>query len=351
MKRHTIPLIVLLCGITAFLNGCAEKDSVAVGSDAAVTPQPSIPAAQPVTLDVPDTALVTVNGKQLKRSDAAELTRQLAARQGVPPQMLDAYMAQAGAQLEKQTIEHFISQTILDAEVERRQIEVTDEDIAAVIADISKQIPEGMTVEEAIAAQGVTMAQLRTDIVLNEGRRKVYEAETANADPVTDEQVNTFYEENAERFTKKESVDARHILVACDGTADEAAHAEAKAKAESIGKELAEGGDFAELAKTHSSCPSNKDGGSLGTFGRGQMVPPFEEAAFSQEIGVNGPVIKTQFGYHIVQVTAREEAGQRPLADVSDDIRERLAMMAKQETFETFLNGLRDSAEIDYATE
>lgn len=86
---------------------------------------------------------------------------------------------------------------------------------------------------------------------------------------------------------------ARHILV------------DTEEKCQSLIDEIKAGADFAGVAKAHSSCPSSRDGGHLGTFGKGQMVPEFEVACFEGEIGeVQGP-IKTQFGYHVVEVTAR----------------------------------------------
>lgn len=86
---------------------------------------------------------------------------------------------------------------------------------------------------------------------------------------------------------------ARHILV------------DSETKCQSLIDEIKGGADFAAVAKEHSSCPSSRDGGNLGTFGKGQMVPEFETACFDGEVGdVQGP-IKTQFGYHVVEVTAR----------------------------------------------
>ncbi len=86
---------------------------------------------------------------------------------------------------------------------------------------------------------------------------------------------------------------ARHILV------------DSESKCQTLIDEIKAGADFAAVAKEHSSCPSSRDGGSLGTFGRGQMVPEFDTACFDGEIAdVQGP-IKTQFGYHVVEVTAR----------------------------------------------
>ena len=85
---------------------------------------------------------------------------------------------------------------------------------------------------------------------------------------------------------------ARHILV------------ESKEQCESLKKEIEGGGDFAKLAKQHSQCPSGKQGGDLGEFGPGQMVPEFDKVCFSGEVGKVHSV-KTQFGWHVVQVTTR----------------------------------------------
>ena len=87
---------------------------------------------------------------------------------------------------------------------------------------------------------------------------------------------------------------ARHILV------------DTEEKCLDLKKQLTEGGDFAALASEHSSCPSGKAGGDLGSFGPGMMVPEFDKVVFNEDIGVvHGPV-QTQFGYHLVEITARD---------------------------------------------
>jgi len=88
---------------------------------------------------------------------------------------------------------------------------------------------------------------------------------------------------------------ARHILVSTEEKANELKTA------------IAGGADFGQVAKENSSCPSSRDGGNLGSFGRGQMVPEFDEVVFSAPVGeVQGPV-KTQFGYHLLEVTERQD--------------------------------------------
>jgi peptidyl-prolyl cis-trans isomerase C len=88
---------------------------------------------------------------------------------------------------------------------------------------------------------------------------------------------------------------ARHILVSTE------------AKCEELKQQIENGSDFAEVARAHSTCPSGRSGGALGEFGRGQMVKEFDEVVFSGELNtVHGPV-KTQFGYHLLEITSRQD--------------------------------------------
>ncbi len=103
-----------------------------------------------------------------------------------------------------------------------------------------------------------------------------------------------------------DQVRASHILLMYSGSSRSAAtrtKEEAQTLIKQLKKELDGGGDFAKLARQHSDCPSSKSGGDLGTFGRGSMVPPFEQAAFGMQPGQTSDVIETDFGYHIVHRT------------------------------------------------
>ena len=130
---------------------------------------------------------------------------------------------------------------------------------------------------------------------------------------VTEEDAKKFYEENPQHFTKGETVKARHILVAEEALCGE------------IFEKITNGDlTFAEAAAEYSTCPSKSQGGSLGEFGRGQMVPEFDQAAFAAEVGhIVGPV-KTQFGYHLVLVDEKTEASVAPYEEVEETIKSNL---------------------------
>src|SRR5947209_14412172 len=126
-----------------------------------------------------------------------------------------------------------------------------------------------------------------------------------NSITVSDAEVQKVYTDNA---AQHEQVKARHILIAPKGSpaaqpGKELTDEQAKAKAEDLRKQIVAGANFDELAKKESDdTGSGAGGGDLGTFTRGQMVPEFEEAAFSAKVGEVTPVVKTQFGYHIIKI-------------------------------------------------
>ena len=105
---------------------------------------------------------------------------------------------------------------------------------------------------------------------------------------------------------------------------------------------------FTRAAQEHSDCPSAQNGGSLGWFGRGMMVPEFDHAAFSMKCGEVSDVIETQFGYHIILKTDEKPGGQQTLVDVADMIRDRLRHEARGRATEAFVAELREKAKIEY---
>ncbi len=118
---------------------------------------------------------------------------------------------------------------------------------------------------------------------------------------VSEEEIKKYYEDNKEEFRTQELITARHILV---DSIDEA---------NNIYEEIKNGLDFSEAAEKYSKCPSKAQGGSLGTFTKGQMVPEFEKAAFEAKVNEVTKSIKTQFGYHLILVDNKRESMIKPL--------------------------------------
>jgi len=134
--------------------------------------------------------------------------------------------------------------------------------------------------------------------------------------------IEKAYNSNIEQYTTPEQVRASHILLKTEGKTD----ADVKAKAEAILKQAKAGADFADLAKKNSEDESNaKNGGDLDYFGRGRMVPEFDQAVFAMQPGQISDLVKTQYGYHIIKLVDKKSAATRTLAEVRQQLTDQLA--------------------------
>lgn len=166
----------------------------------------------------------------------------------------------------------------------------------------------------------------KTEYRLPEQREAAYllidQNQLSTSVKVDDKALRDYYEQNKEEFTRPEQVHARHILVNTEGRSD----AEAQAKIAAAKDRLSKGEAFAAVAREVSDEPAAKtSGGDLGYFGRGQMVKDFEDAVFNGQVGTLIGPVKTQFGYHLIEVLDKRAAGTQPFEEVREMIRQRLA--------------------------
>lgn len=153
---------------------------------------------------------------------------------------------------------------------------------------------------------------------------------------VSDDDAKAFYDANPEQFVQEESVNASHILVE---TEEEANKILADINAGTI--------KFEDAAKQFSKCPSSQNGGNLGDFTKGQMVPEFDDACFEMSVGeLRGPV-KTQFGYHIIKLNAKNGAKTAPFSDVKAHIVEHLTADKQKQAYQSKINQLKILYQVD----
>jgi len=182
-----------------------------------------------------------------------------------------------------------------------------------------------------------------------EERRITYFAFTPNELPggiqqPSQQEIQQYFAQHQTEYAVPEQSRARHILIKVAAGADAKTDAAAKAKAEGILKQLQSGGNFADLAKKNSDDPGSKDtGGELGFAQRGRMVPEFDKAIFTQKIGDNA-IVKTQFGYHIVQVEERQTAHAQSINEVAPTIQATLIRQKAAQSEENFAHQLTSEA-------
>jgi peptidyl-prolyl cis-trans isomerase D len=173
---------------------------------------------------------------------------------------------------------------------------------------------------------------------------------TAAATTVTDQDLQSYYDQHREEFRVPEQVKVTHILIktplpAPGAKEDEKAIADARAKAEDVLKQVKAGGDFAKLAEKYSDDPgSAKSGGELGWIGRGRTVPEFEKAAFSLGKGQTSDLIKSSYGFHIIRVEDKQEAHLKSLAEVKNEIEEKVKQQKIAQATEAAANALLSQA-------
>ncbi len=221
--------------------------------------------------------------------------------------------------------------------------------------DIRKQInPSDADLEAFFKKNAVRYAN-----AVPEERAITYFAFTPNDVPggvqqPTQQEIQQYYNAHQSEYATPEQAKSRHILIKVAPGADAKSDAAAKAKAEGLLKQIQGGANFADLAKKNSDDPGSKDsGGELGFAQRGHMVPEFDNAIFTQKIG-DTKIIKTQYGYHIVQVEERTPAHTQALNDVLPTIQATLMRQksagaqenyARALTSEAIKNGLQKTAE------
>jgi len=304
-----------------------------------------------------DSVVVTVNGVDITESNIQALIepelQKMAAKGGqLPP----AYAEQLKKQLRQQALENLIVGQLLDAEVKRAKIEITEEEVMGQIGKIASGQSPPLSLDDLkkkMAEYGRSFDEFKQQIHKGLGYQKLMESQFEGKIKVTEEDAKKYYSENQTEFQTPDQVRASHILIDFKPTAasidPNQAKAQAKAKAQNLLEQIKGGADFAELAKANSACPSSAKGGDLGFFGKGDMVEPFEKAAFSLEPGQISDVVETKFGYHIIKVTDRKKAGVTTFEQAKETIINQLTQKKQFELAREFIESLKAKAKIVYA--
>jgi peptidyl-prolyl cis-trans isomerase C len=249
--------------------------------------------------------------------------------------------------IESKALDNLITRQLLYETSQEAQIEVEDSEVDANLQQAISRFPNKEAFESVLKRENVTEDELKTEIRYGLAIQKYVEDVYISKITVSDEELKAYYDSNPSLFKHPEMLEASHILIRVDSEADEAQKLEAKKKIDGIAKKLAAGEDFAELAKTYSECPSSSNGGDLGSFGRGQMVQAFEDAAFALNPGEISPIVETHFGYHIIKVSEKQPEGSFPLDQVKPQIQQILMREKVQILLEKDIENLKAKANIE----
>ncbi len=234
---------------------------------------------------------------------------------------------------------------------------ITDDDVNEFLAGLG---PRGQSYNNPEGRKIVLEQLISSRLILLDAKRNLLEAEPAfkaqlskmkdsllasyatekviSAVSVTEAEAKEYYDKNSEQFAIGETVNASHILVDTEETA-----------LELLGKIKSGELSFEDAAAQYSSCPSKANGGNLGDFGKGQMVPEFDTAVFAMQEGEISEPVKTQFGYHLIKLISKSEGGVTPFAEISEDIKEALLAEKRRKAYESKVNQLKILYPVDKA--
>ena len=349
MKR-TVKLLALMLFVAIVFTGCGLKNK---------------------------DAIVKVNNHVITQGDYDELFKQTVKNPALQMFGLDDKKIDKKSfmylMIKDKVVNELIVRTLIEDEVEKRGIKVSNKDAEAALNNAIAQVGSKTKFNEILKQYGVSLAEFKRDLVEEVKMKKL--VDMLEKVTVTEADAKKYYNQNLSKFKYPDKVRASHILIAAnEEEMKEAIKADSKNAQLSdtelkamVDKQMAEKlkkanevlaqvqknqSEFAKIAKENSEdIESAKQGGDLGFFAQQEMVEPFAKAAFAMKPNTISGIVKTPYGYHIIMVTDRKAAGQDSFEKVKSDIMLYLENEKKVKVLENFIESLKKTAKIEYVNE
>jgi peptidyl-prolyl cis-trans isomerase C len=335
LRAVTILLVLVAAACSRETQSTATP---AAGTDTAAAGQT---AGKPLPEKLPD-VLARVNGETITLKEVNDFITNLEGRAGGP------VPAEQRAQVVRGVIDQMVGYKLLLQEAKARKVNVSDAEVEAKIDEVRKQFPSEDLFMQTLISRNLTLDRMRNDARGEIAISRLIEKEIADKIAVKPQQVEDFYSQNPEQFQQPERVRASHILIKFPENADASARTQARTKAQQILKDVKAGREFASLAKQHSQDPGSAvNGGDLGFFEQGQMVGPFNDAAFSLKPGAISDLVESEFGYHIIKVAEKQPGRTIPLDEVRDKVEQFLQHQNRESQTDAFVKSLRAKGKVE----
>lgn len=340
----TFSLSLLMAG------GCASTEPQITKDPDAVTlkaiPSQKSPEGEKHKKTVTNAIVATVNDDIITLHDVVREAQPAISEAENKTALSDA----ARSQIRRTTLERLIEKKLTDQKIKELNIRVSDEEIRQAIDDVRKQnnIPNQEALVAALAAQGLSFDQYRTQLQEQIEKLKLVSMEVRAKVQVGETEMRDYYTANISKYTEEETFRARHIFFKTGEKATKADIERSKATAQAVLADAKSGKDFAELAKKFSEDPAaRKDSGDLGDFKKGDMQPDLEKTIISLKPGEVSDLVSTPIGFHIIKLEARTAGKAKPFENVKSDIEEFLYRKKSEERFSTWAKDLRGKASIE----
>lgn len=327
--------ILIFVAIAVLLISCGKKDTGVKLSEGTPAYQLAKDLSQKVPELDPEQNRVLVSGKDLNLT-VGEVLMNIQSSYGLRANQLKNLDATRLKTVILRNAESMAEKTLLLRAAKAAGFSASDVQVDSVLSLQYARMGGEDKFTEMLVQAGIDIANVKKDIREGLTIQNYLSSTLAAASPVSEEEIEAAYNE-------PKTVTVRHILLNTQGKSDEEKKA-IREKMEELLKRARSGEDFETLAREYSEDPGSKSkGGLYENITRGQMVKPFEDAAFSVPVGQISDVIETQFGYHIVKVVSRNKEKQ-PLDAVRDQLKEQLGKQKEQEAYQKLIAGLREAA-------
>ncbi|WP_053228044.1 peptidylprolyl isomerase [Spirochaeta cellobiosiphila] len=299
---------------------------------------------QSTQISVNNDVVASVNDVDITQTEFNDKMERIKASYAQKGQQLNADQIK---EVEKQLLDSLIKQIVLTQQADILGITADQQTIDAQMQGYASQFGSDEAFVAELNKQGYSKEDLQKDIASGIRINQLIQQEVGSKMvQITEDEARSYYTANPEEFTQPEQVRASHILIQVASNASDDEKTKAYKKAEAVLEKVKEGLDFGDLAKEYSEGPSGPNGGDLNYFGRGQMVPAFEEAAFALDVGEVSDIVETQFGYHIIKVFDKKAAQLIPFDTYKGKIIDAMNQKKYQAAYEDYLQQLEDKASI-----
>lgn len=329
---RTSKSLAVLCTSLFFLAACAHSSS---------NLKAPLPNAQ-LSPGAVEKTVARVNDAEITATELKRAEKILAANK--PGLQIPPFLQK---EFELQVLNQMIGAELLFQASQQLVINDLDQQAEAKLAEIKKGFPEADGYANGLVRIGLDEKMMYDSTRRDLAIAYLVSSKIANDITVSEEEIEKFYQQNPANFHQEEQVRAGHILIGVAAKAGAEEKKAARDKAEKLHKELVDGADFAKLARENSICPSSKQGGDLGFFGKGKLDAQFEQAAFALESGALSGVVETPYGYHIIKLVERKQAEEIPLSQARTKVEEYLRAQKTNAAVEVFVGEARKSARIE----
>ncbi|MFZ2448177.1 MAG: peptidylprolyl isomerase [Syntrophobacteraceae bacterium] len=338
---------VSLAGYGIYVSAAEKTAGKTTGKEAASsgkeTPSPAKTEGAPVKGDSSGN-VAKVNGKPITKADYQVEVDRFDRRVEMMGRAADDKEV---GEMKKQILDNMIGREVLKQQAAGMGMKADEAEVNMQMEGLKKKFGSQEEFVKALAQMNLNEQTIRDQFASEMVLRKLIDQEVAAKIVLDPAEARGFYDKNPDIFKSPEMIRASHILVKVDAKASPEEKAKALEKMKGIEKKIKGGADFAQVAKEVSDCPSKENGGDLNFFERGQMVAPFEQAAFSIKPGQVSGIVETEFGYHLIKVTEKKDAGVMSFEEMRPRIEQHIKNEKVSQQLVVYVDKLKSAAKIE----